>query len=494
MKVRIFYGLIVWIMSNSSVVFGQNISFLETEHTHQAYQDFIALRIESGRKHIQKEFALRPQNGCAHHVENYGDILEILFTEEQQRYEQLKKSEEFRLSEIRKLPTNSPYYLFTQADILLQCAVVRIKFGEYLSAAFDIRKSYQLLKENEAKYPQFLPHKKSLGLLKALTGMVPDKYQWVLSAAGMRGNLNEGLLMLQETMQKDKVYATEAAIYYYLLKAYIAQDISQALEPMQQLYAKNTSNLLLAFCYGSIQMKAGKGNDALSTFLKRPAGSQYIPLWYAYYQMGDLYLQKGDYTQAEIAYKQFLDNFKGINCVKDAHFKLFVLHYLNGNKKAANFYFHKIKSVGTANVEADKYAQKFAEAGKMPNKTLLRARLYSDGGYYEKGIALLQQYNEQHFSDEDDKLEYYYRKARMWQLNEQINLSIRGYQQLLEKAPISGNTYYAPNAALQLGYIYQKNNNKIIAKYYFQKVLMYSNFPYETSIKEKAKLALKTLE
>lgn len=58
----------------------------------------------------------------------------------------------------------------------------------------------------------------------------------------------------------------------------------------------------------------------------------------------------------------------------------------------------------------------------------------------------------------------------------------------------TNNLYYAPNACLQLGYIYLKDDNKKLAKVYFEKCLKYKNYEYEKSIKAKAKLELKQID
>src|SRR5205814_571915 len=94
---------------------------------------------------------------------------------------QLKKNKEVRLVTLTEGDLGSPYYLFVQAEINLQWAAADIKFGEYLNAIFEIRRAFKLLEENQQKFPAFSPNKKSLGVLYALLGSVPDKYKWGLT-------------------------------------------------------------------------------------------------------------------------------------------------------------------------------------------------------------------------------------------------------------------------------------------------------------------------
>ncbi|MBT5089718.1 MAG: tetratricopeptide repeat protein, partial [Flavobacteriales bacterium] len=51
-------------------------------------------------------------------------------------------------------------------------------------------------------------------------------------------------------------------------------------------------------------------------------------------------------------------------------------------------------------------------------------------------------------------------------------------------------TYYGPMSALQIGLIYEKQNESVKAKIYFEKCLSLSNFDYERGIHQKAKAGL----
>src|SRR5690606_12598596 len=91
-----------------------------------------------------------------------------------------------------------------------------------------------------------------------------------------------------------------------------------------------------------------------------------------------------------------------------------------------------------------------------------------------------------------DKLELYYRKARIYQGLGQEDSAIVFYKQTIN---FSGTLpyYFAPNAALQLGYLALDRNDKTAAKSYFKKALSYPKHEYKNSIDSKAKIALSTL-
>lgn len=62
----------------------------------------------------------------------------------------------------------------------------KIKFGDNLSAVFEVKKAYTLLLDNQKKYPDFKPNVKSLGLLHTIFGAVPDKYKFGAKLLGLK--------------------------------------------------------------------------------------------------------------------------------------------------------------------------------------------------------------------------------------------------------------------------------------------------------------------
>ena len=62
----------------------------------------------------------------------------------------------------------------------------------------------------------------------------------------------------------------------------------------------------------------------------------------------------------------------------------------------------------------------------------------------------------------------------------------------LRSIDLSGDEewYYAPNACLQLGYIFWSENDDTMARSYFNKAMSYSKHEYKNSIDSKAKSAI----
>jgi hypothetical protein len=460
--------------------------------TTQAYHQIMKLRIGQGRELIQTELKNDPENICALLVENYADFFTLMITQDPNRYQALMGAQEKRLERLIKLKVNSPYQRYSQAEIRLQMAIGKLFFDHQLEAAWDFRQAYLLYQENDRIYPGFLPNKKSFGLLQIMLGSAPESYRWVLGAVGMKGNISTGIADLQLAVTKPHPFQAEAQILYSLLQELIFNQDKAAQNQIARLAAAEPDNLLYSFLQISILKKFKQGEQALAFYHLRPEGKAYTPFYYLHHMAADLYLYKGDYERSVNENLIFLAGNQSRHYVKAAHFKLYTAYLLNHNFSKAQQHFDKIKTQGVAVTEEDKYAAKFFENQAVPDVVLLKARLSADGGYFKQSLQYLHLFELTDKTSLKDKTEYYYRKARACHGLGQTVCAIQFYKKTIA---IAGQSpfYFAPNAALQLGYIYKETNDTQNARFYFKKALSYSRHEYKNSIDSKAKVALAAL-
>jgi tetratricopeptide (TPR) repeat protein len=470
--------------------------FIFTPAINNAYHDFLKLRIISGEKLIRAAYKEDPENGIAIYIANYGDMIRLLVSEDPTVYELLLQNEDIRIEQLEKLEEDSPCYLFTQAEVRLQWAFIKLKFGDEGSAFLDIKEAYNLLEKNKRKFPNFVPTKKSLGLLNILIGSVPEKYSWIVSLIGMEGSVPAGMRMLDEVIAGSNEYKLEANIFKTIAENYILVKNEKDLSGLGTLRLQNSDNLLIAFLSSSIYMKNAWDEEALKILQALPSSSEYIYIPFAEVMKGDIYLHKADYLTARSCYERFLKNYKGSNFIKDSYYKIFLTYYLSGQTELANPYLQRIVESGQALSDADKSAEKFARKKELPNKILMKARLASDGGYYKEALEILRSFPGTKNQKTRDLIEYNYRQARIYHNTKEAEKAISFY---LLTIKLSGDYkeetfYFAPNSALNLGYIYRKAGNAELARQYFSMALSFKNHEYKNSIDNKAKAALEDLK
>ncbi|WP_428667099.1 hypothetical protein [Runella sp.] len=150
----------------------------------KAYSEVFKMKLEAGKKLIVLE---KNQNPFKIYVENYIEMIEALNSDNQAVYERFIDQEEERLESISELDKNSPYNRFLRAELKMQFAVTKIKFGNEVKGAWNIVQAARLLEENQKLFPHFLPHLKSLGCLHILIGSVPENHKWAIKLLGLKG-------------------------------------------------------------------------------------------------------------------------------------------------------------------------------------------------------------------------------------------------------------------------------------------------------------------
>ena len=146
----------------------------------------------------------------------------------------------------------------------------------------------------------------------------------------------------------------------------------------------------------------------------------------------------------------------------------------------------KILERGSMDTEADKQAQKEAGTTVWPHSLLLRARLLNDGGYQREALRLLHGRSARDFALIEEKLEFAYRAGRLFDDLETDDQAIVFYKEAIELGE-KRKEYFAARAALQIGFIYEKNGDKVSALTWFRRCLSMKDHDFKNSLDQRAK-------
>lgn len=461
----------------------------------KAYQAIFDLRLDDAKSIIQTEKRQNPNNGIIVLLENYIDYFTILASENKADYERLKGLKAGRISALEKQDKNSPYYLFAQAEVHLQWGLLKSRFQEFLSSGMDIKRADNLLSSNAAKFPSFLPNRKSSGLIDVIFGSIPSNLKSVMSTLGIKGDANTGIRTLESlsvSLARSPYAFYKDEVVFFL--CYIETDLIHNKANYNKIMALTASmddtSLLKRYLQGYISAKNAHNDTAISYFLRRPKGNDYISFPSINYHLGNAKLNRMD-NDANIYLINYLKEYKGINYVKDAYLKLAYYYYLRGDKERYNTFLKLVKSQGSTYDEKDKQALKEANEA-APNTALLKARLYFDGGYYPKALAELEDKDAGDFKLKRDQIEFSYRLGRIYDESGRDSDAVVHYQRAINAGKLT-SYYYAANAALSIGSIYEKKNDKAKASSFYKQAIAMKNHEYENSIETKAKDGLRRM-
>jgi len=463
-----------------------------SQDAQKAYTSILSLRFEEATVLLNKIRKDDPQNRIVDLLENYIDFFTLVIQEDKADFQRLEKNKAIRLQAAQQLDISNPYCRYIQAEINIQWALSRLKFGEYFTAFRELSKANSLLEENEQYFPDFIANQTSLGMLQALMGTIPDSYRSGLSwISGIDASIEKGKDRMQRVLnyarKNEFFFEQEAVILYAFLLLHLGNQADDAWNVIQNHSKLQPEKSPLAcFVLANIALKTGQNDKAIQHLVQRPQGKAYYPFHYLDFMMGQAQLQKID-PSAKTYFNRFLQNSKSPNYIKETYQKLAWYSLVVENNEAdywKNMWWCLQK--GTTQLESDKSALKEAQSKRMPNKDLLTIRLLFDGGYYQQALSRIQlspTYQGQ------EQIEYHYRYARICHKLYLWDECLKNYKYCIENEQYK-NTYFACNSALQLGQIFEEWKNYKEAKGYYNRCLNMKSDQYQSSLHQKAKAGL----
>lgn len=458
-----------------------------------AYNHIYALKFQSATELLNTEKQQHPDNLIPEYLNHYILFLKTFIGEEQQYFSALKNSTNRLNKLIGEIPEGSPYKNYLLAEINLMTAFNKIKFKEFVGGALEVRRAFKLLEQNNRKYPGFLLNYKSLGLLHAFIGAVPENYQWLVTIAGMNGDIQSGINELRRIYESSDSNESEfsfmhreTGFIYLFTKQQLQPDINSTLSLLREMNV--TDNPLEIFFACNLYYSAGKSEKVLDMLNKFNYPEDSYPIHYLSYIKGLAELGELN-TESFSNFNNYVKLYKGNSFIKAAYQKLAWTELLNSDTVGYRKWMSLLLTKGNTFTDEDKQAEKEAQNKTIPNIYLLRARILFDGGNYKEALHLLATPDEGDIPSVENKLEYIYRLARVFDKLNNTDQAKTNYEKTI-RIGSAMKEYYAAAAAVFLAQIYEKEKNFTEAEKYYRQALSMKNHDYQNSLDQKAKAGL----
>ena len=458
----------------------------------RAYAELLKLKVSACRQLLA---AAPPGAPGTLLVADCADFTELIISQDAGLYEAGLAAQAARLAALERAPAGA-LRDYAQSEIRLHQALAQLVFHHEVRGAWNLRQAVLLTQAVARRYPTFLPARKSLGLSQFGIGSLPEGYHWFLRLLGLSGSVEEGLRNLSLAAAQPHDFQTESQLLQALIREAYYNKGDESLALTGRLAREQPDNLLFSYLVISLNKRQHHGDEALAAYRIRPVGPAYLPLPLLDHLAGDLLLYRGEYEASIAENQRFLHEYRGEYYRKDAAFKLYLAAWLSGAPAApVEAYRQLINRAGPLTIEEDAYAQRFYHDAQPLNPVLTRARLQTDGGYYVQALSTLQLFRPTATMPGRDQLEAPYRRARVWQGLGRPDSARADYLRALRRSAALGEPpyYFAPQAALQLGYLAQAAGQRAAAKAYFEQAIAYPRHEYKNSTDQKAKLALRGL-
>jgi tetratricopeptide (TPR) repeat protein len=458
-----------------------------------AYRLVIDFRFEESERLLASELSEHPDNVIPHYIRMKRLFLQTFISEEMGDFVRFKQARETLLNQLEGSDEkNAPYPLYFKSETALCFAILKIKFNEMLSAAYEFRKAYKLINENSRLHPAFLQNNKTAGILHALIGAVPSRYKWLIHLLGFSGTIEGGMSELEQLYILSQ---TDPAIAYLkeemlFLTGFLKWHIQNSKEEAQRMadVMRESDSPLLHFGAASIYLYKGENEKAIQLLSNQPVDETRFRLLYLEFLLGSALLNKMD-TRADHHFDQYILHFKGTSFVRAAYQKKGWVALLNGDTAA---YRKAMKQIITARgdfTDEDKQALQEAQNAAIPHTGLLRSRLLFDGGYYREALKILALLPAGSLNSVKEQVEYIYRLARVYEKLNDREKAIRYYMETIRLGK-QEPWYFAANSALMLGQLYENEKDYTRAAHYYNLCIDMKNHEYENSIEQKAQAGL----
>lgn len=488
MRLRLLLILLVCL----GLQFKAKAAFVMNPNCIAAYNAIFDLRYTEARKLIQDEKIHNPGNGITVLLEDYLDYLYLQNTNNKGAYDKWGDRKSDRIDSIQDNDKNSPYYLFAQAEVYMHWGMLKAQFGDYSSSIFDLNKAKKLLNENAEKYKDFTPNKKSQAWLELVFGAIPSNLKGIASFFGVKGNVESGYKHLEAAkaeLANSKFSFYNDELIYLICQANV--DVLHTKTGYERLIAMlnemNEKSLLKKYMQGFVAFKMGHSADAIGFLSAAPQGGEYLTLPAINYYLGNAKLCRMD-NNADDYLLKFIKENQGQMYVKDTYSKLAYFALMNNDEAGYNNYLKLVRAKGAATDEKDKQALKEANDAR-PDLDLLKARFYFDGGFYTNALTLLKKQDVNDLKLMRDKIELYYRLGRVYDRMNNGADALTNYQKSISIGSTS-SYYYAANAALFSGMIYEQKKDYKKATELYNTALQMKNHEYQNSIDTQAKEGL----
>ena len=468
-------------------------SYVLNENVKAAYLNIYSLHLDAAENLIQQEVKANPKNDFIPYLRFNLGFTKIFISEDEAIYLELERVMNSYINRIKSTNENSPWRGTCLSEMYMLRSALKLKFGRNIKSGFDGIKAYNFAEETKENHPNFKPCWLNWGLINVAVGSVPDSYKGLVSTLGFDGDIDTGMIFIEESWKYSQLKGNEflspkSTLIYGYTSLRLNQNKMTSLEDLDLKEDFRKNNLLVYLESKFLQEK--RDNQALIELLEqRDKSKDVYPVYYLYFAEGKA-KTAALLDSADTPFNYYLENYKGNNFIKSVHFRLAAYFFLKGNLEKAEFHKNQINAAGHLFTGADKMAEEMAK--REFNYNLLLAQAHFDNGLYDSALVALEKPTNYCITN-TDSVEMFYRLGRV---NNALGNDLDAIGSFKKAIEISKgqSSYFSANSAMQLALILERKRMNASARYYLKLTLSFKDYPFEEGIQQQAKAVTKRVE
>lgn len=479
--------LLLFLSQETSAIYDVN------ENCRKAWMLVMDLQVNQAKKLLAEEIRLHPDNYYAYYLDQTCDVFRLMINSSEEEYNAFIRNFEKRRVIMDGKDEDSPYYLSCLAEMEIQVAVFSVMHGAQWSGMTKGYAAYKNVYRNIERFPNFQPNRKLDGFFNVAIANLPPFVKWAISFFGVKVNMDYGFRTLNQyyLSQKNSEGLNAEAALYMILAAKINKTPERVYEFTKSLDRDVAKTFIHSYFRSNIAYRTGRNEEALSTLLQVHYDEKGIADVIYSYLMGKILLRKLD-PGAEQYLKRYLSHLAKKEYLKEINYNLALYYFINGNPQKYRTLCEVVRKQGMDLNERDREALYDASLDYMPDLHLVKARLSIDGGYLDAFRKEIKTFEAGHGKEKAYEIEYHFLKGRYEALVKNTNLAISEFKKTIELGE-DEDYFFACEAALRLGKIYQGTGQKSLAGDCYKKSIKLYKSDYYEYIEDKAIKALNSL-
>lgn len=464
-----------------------------TENCKTAWMLLMDLKIDDAKKLLAEEIKANPENYYVYYLDQTCDAYKLLINSSQEDYETFIENYYKKREIMDGKYEDSPYYLGCYSEMELQLGIFNIINGSRLSGLRKAYSGYKNVYRNLEKYPEFKPSLKLDGFFNVAISNIPPFVKWAASFFGVTADSEYGFNILNQNYvaQKNIKGLNAESALFVILTAKLNKTPEMVYDFTKSLDSNISHTFIHRYFKANIAHRTGRNEEALDVLQQIDISNhEFADLVYSYL-MGKVLLRKLDYNSGYYL-SRYLSGLKKKEYLKEINYQLALFHLVNNDDEKYFEYCKVVREEGKDINERDLEALYDARLDYDPDINLVKARLLLDGGYLNKFELSIKSYEVRNDGLMAHQIEYLFLKARFNASKKNNNEAIKLFLKVIEMGE-DLDYYFASEAALRLGKIYEEMGEIQLAKDYFEiSVNLYKSNYYEY-IEDRAIKAYKNL-
>ncbi|MFC2102459.1 tetratricopeptide repeat protein [Bacteroidota bacterium] len=463
------------------------------ENCKKAWMLVMDLQIDQAKKVLADEIRKNPENYYAYYLEQTCDVFRLLINSSDADYEEFVKNFEKKREIMDDKDEDSPYYLACYAEMELQVSVFSVMHGSQWSGLTKGYSAYKNVYRNIERFPTFQPNRKLDGFFNVAIANLPPFVKWAISFFGVKVDMDYGFRTLNQYYLSNKNVEglnAEAALYM-ILAAKINKTPERVYEFTKSLEPSVANTFIQSYFRANIAYRTGRNEEALKTLQQVSHNENGIADVIYSYLMGKVLLRKLDPGAGQYL-SRYLSHLEKKEYMKEMNYNLALFYLLQGSRDKYQKQCEIVRKEGMDLNERDREALYDAKLDYPPDINLVKARLSIDGGYLEEFQKAMKSFEAGHEKIDALEIEYHFLKGRYEAMLKNNNLAISEFKKVIELGE-NEDYYFACEASLRLGKIYQQTGQKTLAEECYKKSIKLYKSDFYEYIEDKARKGLNSL-